>query len=431
MRARELAAGWVVVTFVASAFAQETWMMPSSFSAKAGDEVRFDLSGGTVFPRLENAVPAERVATAGYRLGRDTVALKNPETTGTSLVFRQVFPKDGVATVRLDLKPKGIELTDGDVAAYLDEIDASADIRSTWAGQKGRVPWKETYTKHAKTFVAVGAATPDRSWATGLGAALELVPTTNPFTIQAGHDLTVELQANLKPVSNLRVGLLIEGASNRVFRTTDADGRATFPIAKAGRAILFAVDLRLASDGRSWRSEFCTVTFEAHGAKSHAAIDDFEWTLTEIDGHPLASGAKAPNLTVTGGRAGGFGGCNRSVAVSALDKSGQRPWVRRVMFPFSKGDPMATATKAPARKPSAAFMKPMTPSAALAAVIGPKPVPRTEVTKQLWVYIKKNNLQDPKDKRTIIADAALKAVFGGKASVSMFEMTKLVGKHLS
>jgi chromatin remodeling complex protein RSC6 len=90
-----------------------------------------------------------------------------------------------------------------------------------------------------------------------------------------------------------------------------------------------------------------------------------------------------------------------------------------------------TTTKTPARKPSAAFMKPMTPSPALAAVIGPKAVPRTEVTKQLWVYIKKNGLQDKKDKRTINADAALKAVFGGKASVSMFEMTKLVGKHLS
>ena len=90
-----------------------------------------------------------------------------------------------------------------------------------------------------------------------------------------------------------------------------------------------------------------------------------------------------------------------------------------------------TTTKTPARKPSAAFMKPMTPSAALAAVIGPKPVPRTEVTKQLWIYIKKNGLQDPNDKRTIKADAALKVVFGGKASVSMFEMTKLVGKHLS
>jgi chromatin remodeling complex protein RSC6 len=88
------------------------------------------------------------------------------------------------------------------------------------------------------------------------------------------------------------------------------------------------------------------------------------------------------------------------------------------------------AAKKPARKPSAAFMKPVAPSAALAEVVGSKPIPRTEVTKRLWAYIKKNKLQDPKNKRTIIADAALKPVFGGKASVNMFEMTKLVSKHL-
>lgn len=91
---------------------------------------------------------------------------------------------------------------------------------------------------------------------------------------------------------------------------------------------------------------------------------------------------------------------------------------------------MAKSAKKPTRKINAAFMKPMTPSAALAEVVGSKPIPRTEVTKQLWAYIKKNKLQDPKNKRMIKADAALKAVFGGKPTVNMFEMTKLVGKHL-
>jgi chromatin remodeling complex protein RSC6 len=89
-----------------------------------------------------------------------------------------------------------------------------------------------------------------------------------------------------------------------------------------------------------------------------------------------------------------------------------------------------TAKKKTARKPNAAFMKPVTPSPALAEVIGSKPVPRTEVTKKLWAYIKKNGLQDAKNRRMIKADAALKPVFGGKAAVNMFEMTKLVGKHL-
>ena len=86
--------------------------------------------------------------------------------------------------------------------------------------------------------------------------------------------------------------------------------------------------------------------------------------------------------------------------------------------------------KKSARKPNAAFMKPVTPSAKLAEVVGAKPMPRTEVTKKLWGYIKKNGLQDPKNKRMIKADAALKDVFGGKSTVNMFEMTKLVSKHL-
>ncbi len=88
---------------------------------------------------------------------------------------------------------------------------------------------------------------------------------------------------------------------------------------------------------------------------------------------------------------------------------------------------MATKTK---RKPSAAFMKPMQPSADLAKVVGDKPMPRTEVVKRLWAYIKKNGLQDKKEKRNINADDALKVVFGGKKTVTMFEMTKLVNKHL-
>jgi len=91
---------------------------------------------------------------------------------------------------------------------------------------------------------------------------------------------------------------------------------------------------------------------------------------------------------------------------------------------------MAKKAKKTARKPNAAFMKPMTPSAALGEVIGAKPMPRTEVTKKLWAYIKKNSLQDKKNKRMIKADDKLKAVFGGKATVNMFEMTKLVSRHL-
>ena len=88
------------------------------------------------------------------------------------------------------------------------------------------------------------------------------------------------------------------------------------------------------------------------------------------------------------------------------------------------------AKKKSARKPSAAFMKPLTPSAALAEVVGSKALPRTEVVKKMWVYIKKYKLQDSKNRRMINADAKLKPVFGGKGQVSMFDMAKHLSKNL-
>jgi chromatin remodeling complex protein RSC6 len=88
------------------------------------------------------------------------------------------------------------------------------------------------------------------------------------------------------------------------------------------------------------------------------------------------------------------------------------------------------AKKKSARKPNAAFMAPLTPSATLAEVVGSKPIPRTEIIKKIWDYIKKNKLQDSKNRRMINGDEKLKAVFGGKAQVSMFELAKVVNKHV-
>ena len=96
-----------------------------------------------------------------------------------------------------------------------------------------------------------------------------------------------------------------------------------------------------------------------------------------------------------------------------------------------KAAPKKVAKKKSARKPSAAFMKPLTPSAALGAVVGSKALPRTEAVKKIWVYIKANKLQDSKNRRMINADEKLKVVFGGKAQVSMFDMAKFLSKHLS
>ena len=114
-------------------------------------------------------------------------------------------------------------------------------------------------------------------------------------------------------------------------------------------------------------------------------------------------------------------------------KAAKKPAARKsaAKKPMKKAAAKRPAAKAKSkRKPNAAFMKPMNPSSTLAAVVGSSPMPRTEVTSKLWGYIKKNNLQDKTNRRMINADDKLRDVFGGKRQVSMFEMTRLVSKHL-
>ena len=111
-------------------------------------------------------------------------------------------------------------------------------------------------------------------------------------------------------------------------------------------------------------------------------------------------------------------------------KSAAKKSARKAPAKKTAAKKKAPAKKAAKRTPNAAFMKAMQPSAQLSAVVGSSPMPRTEVTKKLWQYIKRKGLQDAKNRRMINADDALKPIFGGKSQVSMFDMTKMVNKHL-
>jgi len=117
----------------------------------------------------------------------------------------------------------------------------------------------------------------------------------------------------------------------------------------------------------------------------------------------------------------------KKAAKKAVKKAAKKPAAKKAA---KKKVVKKVAKKKSARKPSAAFMRPLTPSAMLAEVVGSKPLPRTEVVKKIWVYIKANKLQDKVNRRMINGDAKLKAVFGGKAQVSMFDMAKHLTKHL-
>jgi upstream activation factor subunit UAF30 len=114
----------------------------------------------------------------------------------------------------------------------------------------------------------------------------------------------------------------------------------------------------------------------------------------------------------------------KKAAKKSAKRSAKRPSARRATK-------KATKRSGKKRTPSAAFMRPVTPDSALSAVVGSSPLPRTELTKKLWAYIKRNGLQDSKNRRAINADDKLRPVFGGKSQVTMFDMTKMVNRHVS
>lgn len=119
-------------------------------------------------------------------------------------------------------------------------------------------------------------------------------------------------------------------------------------------------------------------------------------------------------------------------AKKAAKKAAKKKPAKKAVKKAAKKKPAKKAAKKKksARKPNAAFMAPLTPSPALAAVVGSKGLPRTQIIKKIWDYIKKNGLQDKKNRRMINADAKLGVVFGGKKQISMFELAKIVNKHV-
>ena len=247
---------------VANSFAHDTWLSPSSYSADVGRAITFDLTSGMEFPALDAPIKPERVAKAGFRIGGQEGELTEFKSGEKALRTERTFATTGAATVWLQLGAKDIELTDDDVAHYLEEIRAPEEVERAWAAQKGREKWKELYTKCAKTCVAVGKAEGDRSWLEPAGMALEFVPLADPTQLRAGHEGKFKLLRNGNPLAKTAVALHVEGDKGPRYETTDAEGVVTFALDKAGPTMLATVHLRPPAAGKPWESEFSTFTFE-------------------------------------------------------------------------------------------------------------------------------------------------------------------------
>lgn len=248
--------------------AHDTWLLPEGFDVAPQSAVALDLTSGMKFPTLETGPKRERVKAAHVRLDGQTIDITElSEDTKSLRLKTPALTEPGVAAIWVLLPPKAIELKPDRVAEYLDEIDASPELRQQWkATQPQR--WREFYTKHAKTFVRIGEPTNDRSWGEPVGDALEIIPEEDPTTLRVGDNFTVRVVKDGTPFAEFAINALAAGESKGETRRTDADGRVTFHLTKPDAWLLRGTDLRKAGRADAeWESDFVTLTVEVRGVQ--------------------------------------------------------------------------------------------------------------------------------------------------------------------
>jgi uncharacterized GH25 family protein len=254
-----LVASGVALLSAAGLSAHDTWILPGRSGASVGQEVTFDLTSGMAFPANESAVQPDRLARASVRLGGKVVDLLLDTAGEKALRLKTTFSAAGTATVFVESKPRSLELTPAQVREYLEEIGAWDSIGRRWeSGGRGR--WRESYTKHAKTYVRVGEAD-DNSWDRPVGMALELVAESDPARLNVGGELAVRLLKDGRPLAEFPVGLLAAGSKSGSFSKTDSEGRARVRFDRQGWWLVRATVLEPSSKpDLEWESRFATLT---------------------------------------------------------------------------------------------------------------------------------------------------------------------------
>jgi uncharacterized GH25 family protein len=257
-----LAVLMLAVSLAASALAHDTWLIPHQFNLPPKSTVRLDMTSGMEFPKLDVGPKPDRVQSAKCRLAGKTFDITDKTAAPNSLQFKTELADAGIATIWVKLPARAIELKPEQVKEYLDEVDVPEALRREWADMKPQ-RWRESYTKHPKTFARVGEPTSDRSWAEPAGMFLEIVPEKDPTLLKAGDDFPVRVLKDGKPFGDFSLNAVSAGQTKGETRKTDAEGRATFRVGTAGRWLLRGTDIRKSTQPETdWESDFVTLTCE-------------------------------------------------------------------------------------------------------------------------------------------------------------------------
>jgi hypothetical protein len=223
--------------------------------------LRIEMTSGMAFPEPESGIRPERVARAMLRAAGRARALPVPLPTKEALRYTLAQPPLGVSVVWVELRPRGLELKADVIEEYLHEIGASETVGPRWRARPEPKAWRETYRKHAKTFLRTGEApAEDGDWRAPVGMQLELVPESDPTRLAAGSELSLRLLKDGRPLAGLPVAAE-RGAGRdrlRTFATSDGEGRVCFRLDRPGPWLVAATELR--EKGPEWDSDFTTLT---------------------------------------------------------------------------------------------------------------------------------------------------------------------------
>jgi uncharacterized GH25 family protein len=259
-RARTILGIAVSILTAWPATAHDTWLLASRPRVNPGNQVTFDLTSGMAFPANEVGVKLDRLQRASARLGETVTDLTRESAGKKALRLKARFSKPGIAAAWVESKPRALELKPAEVKEYLGEIGAWDSIGRKWESGGSR-RWRESYTKHAKTYVRVGQAEGDDSWSRPVGMDLEIVPESDPTKIAPGRELGVRLLKNGQPVPDLSVGLVAANAKSGSLSKTDSEGRVRFLFPASGWWLIRATLLEPSSKpDLDWESRFTTLT---------------------------------------------------------------------------------------------------------------------------------------------------------------------------
>jgi uncharacterized GH25 family protein len=252
----------VLAASCASALAHDTWLAAEQRTVQARSPLRLGMTSGEHFPVPGSSIDRDRIAHAGCQQGPAKFPLEPGRRGAKELHLEAKPPAQGAATCWVRLKPRTLDLTPDLVALYLEEIDATADIRKSWADMPAPKRWNETYTKNAKVIVPAGSSPPAIAGAAPT-LTLELQPEADLSVGKLAGPLAVRVLRDGLPLAGLSVALVSEAGGTPQRQRSDAQGRVVFATQAPGRWMLSGTALRsLSAKEGTWESQFTTLVFE-------------------------------------------------------------------------------------------------------------------------------------------------------------------------